>query len=328
MNDKPIGGYFGWEFPSAKKDFPHSEAALVNSGHHAIQYVLQSLGDVKRVYVPYFTCDVVLLPIKQLTIEYAFYRINENIELVDNIELAEGEYLIYTNYFGIKDAYCKHLAKQYGHNLIVDCAQALFMNPIEGVNAIYSYKKYVGVPDGGAAYITGSCIPEIEVGYSHDLCSSLVERADNDIPKGYASFHKEGELLCQKPLQSMSNLTRSILSSIDFEDIKQRRIANFAYLHSALGKVNKLSRLIDESNSTYECPMVYPFYCGETDLRQRLISNKIFVARYWPNVLEWVAPDDLEYNLTEFIIPLPIDQRYGTEDMDIIIKIIKDGSNG
>lgn len=319
---KPIGGYFGWEFPSTKKDFPHSEAILVNSGHHAIQYVLLSLGNVKKVYVPFFTCDVVLLPMKQLSVEYVFYRINENLEIADNIELSEGEYLIYTNYFGIKDAYCKRLGKQYGRNLIVDSAQALFMKPIEGINMIFSYKKYVGVPDGGAAYTVGSCLPEIEVGYSHDLCSSLVERADNDIPKGYASFHNEGEILCQKSMQSMSNLTKAILSSIDFDDIKQRRIVNFAYLHSALSKSNKLSRLIDESNDLYECPLVYPYYSDNAELRQYLISHKVFVARYWPNVLDWCKPGDIEYELASHLIPLPIDQRYGEEEMDRIINLI------
>ena len=51
-------------------------------------------------------------------------------------------------------------------------------------------------------------------------------------------------------------------------------------------------------------------------------KNKVFVACYWPNVLEWCAESDLEYKLAKQIIPIPIDQRYGVEEMEKIIRII------
>ena len=58
-------------------------------------------------------------------------------------------------------------------------------------------------------------------------------------------------------------------------------------------------------------------------LKKRLIDNKIFVATYWPNVLEWCKEDDIEYKLCKSIIPIPIDQRYGKEDMNRILEIIQ-----
>jgi hypothetical protein len=70
------------------------------------------------------------------------------------------------------------------------------------------------------------------------------------------------------------------------------------------------------------CPMVYPYYTDNENLRKRLIDNRIFVAQYWPNVLSWCSPSDTEYNLTKRILPLPIDQRYGEEDMECIVKFI------
>jgi hypothetical protein len=68
--------------------------------------------------------------------------------------------------------------------------------------------------------------------------------------------------------------------------------------------------------------MVYPFMIDDESLRGRLIQNKVFVARYWPNVLEWCGENELESKLTRHIIPLPIDQRYGEKDMERILKII------
>ena len=69
--------------------------------------------------------------------------------------------------------------------------------------------------------------------------------------------------------------------------------------------------------------MVYPYYCHKEGLRQHLIDNKIYVAKYWPNVEEWAGKDSVEADLAEYLIPLPIDQRYGKEEMDYIIDTTK-----
>ena len=69
-------------------------------------------------------------------------------------------------------------------------------------------------------------------------------------------------------------------------------------------------------------PMVYPSLVPVEGLREKLIENKIFIARYWPNVLEWTTKENLEYFLAYQMQPLPVDQRYGKEDMERIIKII------
>lgn len=47
------------------------------------------------------------------------------------------------------------------------------------------------------------------------------------------------------------------------------------------------------------------------------------MATYWPNVLEWCNPDELEYELTTFALPLPSDQRHGKKDMDKIVSMIR-----
>ena len=61
---KPIGGYFEWEFPTNTETFPHSDGVLLNSGRHSLEYILKSLGVINRLWIPYYTCDVVLQPIK------------------------------------------------------------------------------------------------------------------------------------------------------------------------------------------------------------------------------------------------------------------------
>ena len=69
-------------------------------------------------------------------------------------------------------------------------------------------------------------------------------------------------------------------------------------------------------------PMVYPYYTKDLSLRQKLIENKVFVATYWPNVKEWAKEGMVEYEMAEKLIPIPIDQRYGSEEMQVVCYII------
>ena len=116
----------------------------------------------------------------------------------------------------------------------------------------------------------------------------------------------------------MAAATGDILTHIDYKKVIARRRINFKMLHEMLGADNSLSI---PHMDTFACPMVYPFLPKEdTGMRNRLIGNRIYVARYWQNVLSWCNPQDIESQLANHIIPLPIDQRYGEKEM---IKIIE-----
>ena len=54
-----------------------------------------------------------------------------------------------------------------------------------------------------------------------------------------------------------------------------------------------------------------------------MIENKVFVATYWPNVLEWTDEDSVEYEMAEKLVPLPIDQRYSAADMHYILSVLQ-----
>ena len=122
----------------------------------------------------------------------------------------------------------------------------------------------------------------------------------------------------------MSNLTKGLLQSIPWTKICSKRKQNFQVLHESLGASNQLGDLID--SATYSCPMVYPYFHQDGErLRKMLIERRIFVASYWPNVLDWVGCDDsLESRLTRLLVPLPIDQRYGLADMQRLIEYLEE----
>ena len=136
--------------------------------------------------------------------------------------------------------------------------------------------------------------------------------------EGYADFRRVDDGLDNQPIRKMSKLTQRMMQSIDYDFAARRRRENFLMLHEALGGENNLELTLEEDS----VPMVYPFLAPVRGLREKLIKNKVFVARYWPNVLDWTTKDNIEYLLAYQMQPLPIDQRYGEEDMKRIIEII------
>lgn len=322
---KPIGGYFGWEFPQQVYSFPNDHGALVNSGHGALQLILKNLGEIDKVWIPYFTCSIVEKAIQNIGIRVVKYSVNYELEIAEDIKLGTHDYLIYTNYFGIMDSYVHLLASQYGFKLIIDNAQAFYVDSIEECHQLYSPRKFVGVGDGGIAVSSHLLSTEhLPLAKSEFHSTHLLMRAEGDIATGYTFFKESEEILGDSSLQLMSLITRRNLHSLDYEKIKQIRMSNFRYLHQNLNSSNGLQQLLDFYNlESVACPMVYPYYTEDITLRGRLIEQNVFVAQYWPNVLKECEKDTVEYSLCKYIIPLPIDQRYNEEDMNRIVKLIK-----
>ena len=318
---KAIGGYFELADKDCECGQMPVDGIALNTCRNAMEYIILQLLDVKRIFVPYYTCEAVIEPLKRLPIAYEFYHINEQLEIAEEIELKNGDYLIANNYFGIKDAYIEKLAKKYGDKLIVDNAQALFAPVLSNIKAAYSARKFVGVADGGSAVgVSAEPVLNYEMDDSNGHDSHLYIRKEKGAEAGFKDYLINESRLDNQPIRRMSLQTQTILSQIDYDVIIKKRRQNYQFLCNALGEENRLSLPLMDS---FVCPMVYPFMTNDESLRERLIQNKIFVACYWQNVLEWCGEKELEYKLVTRIIPLPIDQRYDQYDMEKIIELIK-----
>lgn len=310
---KPIGGYFELELPRYPEY--HSDAIALNSGRFCLEYILRC-RNYNKVYVPYFTCDSVVEPLVKLGIPYEFYHIDKEYHIVGNIELYKDEALLYTNYWGLQNDYCKKLAYKYRKQLVLDYTQAFFTRPLGGIDTFYSCRKYFGVPDGGYLYTDARLDFEIEQDKSYSRMDSLVKRIDLDPAAGYDDFHKTESLFQNMSIHRMSKFTKRMMQGIDYRNVAQRRLDNYNYLRHHLGG----RQLLYE-----EVPMIFPFETEKgQDLRKKLIANKVFVAKYWPNVDEWAGETAVETWMANHILPLPIDQRYDEEDMKRIVVLIKD----
>lgn len=312
---EPIGGYFSLELLQGESY--HPQAIALNTGRNCLEYVMRCRG-YRKVYIPYYTCEVVLEPFHKLGVSYAYYHINKQLEIAEGISLSEDEALLYTNYFGLKQVYVEKLARYYGKQLIVDNTQAFFAKPIADIDTFYTCRKFFGVPDGAYLYTDAKADFEIEQDVSYDRVSFLMKRLDLGAEAGYAEFREQSKRLVGQPIKRMSNLTIQMMNGIDYRVVARKRRENYTYLQQHLAKTNQLFLELTKD----VVPMVFPYLTEDQTLKQRLIDETIFVATYWPNVFEWCKQDDWEFVFAERTVFIPIDQRYGEDDMKRIVETI------
>jgi hypothetical protein len=319
---KSIGGYFELELNN-KKEY-HPDALKFNTGRNALEYIL-IVNRYSKIFLPYYTCDVILEPVKRLNLKYEFYSIDEDFEpkeLPDNFK--KNEALLYINYFGLKSNFIAQLAQRI-NNLIIDNSQAFFEFPIPGIDSFYSPRKFFGLPDGGLAYVNRNNTFNIEkLNYDKSIgrLLHLFTRIEEGPEAGFHLFRENEKRLSNLPLMRMSIITERLLRNIDYQNSLKIRNINFYFLHNHLKEFNDLSSVID--NTTINGHMVYPYLkAGNDRLREELIRNKIYVATYWPNVLKLKRSISMELYLAKNLLPLPIDQRYNKSDLKYILDTIK-----
>lgn len=313
-----IGGYFGLELKQGEEY--HSEAIKLNLGRTAFEYVLRAKR-IQKVFLPYYTCPVMLEPIIKTGITYKFYHIDENLEPVFDYDLlTTSDYFLYTNYFGLKDRFVEQLAIRI-ENLIMDNAQSFFSKRIPSVDAFYSTRKFFGVADGAYLYTTKHLESDFEQDVSYERFSHLLGRSDVGAEPFYQSYKEAEAFFIGQPIKTMSRLTQLMLKSIDYETVSNKRRDNFNFLQRMLRDSNRLNIKINNDS----IPMVYPYLLDSgSELKKKLISNKIFIPTYWPELTNWLnGSNTFESYLKENLVCLPVDQRYNIDNMRTILNLIK-----
>lgn len=282
-----------------------------NSGRSAILGAIQNYG-VDKIWLPYYLCPTVkeFLIKRRITVR-EYFLTKEYIPIIEKI--SEDEMILWTNWYGcMKPSITKYIRQTYGDRLIFDNAQGLFEEPdTETYNCyyIYSCRKFLGVSDG--AYLIQKHIKEREnihlqkfQGDWTYLESGMDMKASSQYVKYQINENKMKDCF-----SDMSNLTKEYLKMISWDNVKQKRKENFKILHDYLKKINLLD--IDYSSNS---PFMYPLFLCKDEIRSYLLEKDVFVPTWWKNLLG-LGPSYQEYLWSKYIIPLPIDQRYGEKDM-------------
>lgn len=308
-----IGGYFELDY-YGKGEY-HKNGIGVNLARNALIYIIKS-KKIKTLYVPYFLCDSVKTASEFCNVIY--YKINKYFLPDFDKSLGKNDYIYIVNYFGMFSNLQINKLKLEYKNIIIDNVQAFFQMPCDGVDTIYSCRKFFGVPDGAYVYTDSIINEKLEKDFSLNRVKHILGRCEENASKYYDEYRKNEELFESLPLKQMSNITKTILSGIDYKLVKKKRTDNFKYLNENLRNINLLK--IKNISGAF----AYPLYIKNAKkIRQNLIKNKVYIPVLWPNVIE-DNKDNVAYEYASNILVLPCDQRYGLEEMKKIVKIIKE----
>lgn len=304
---KEIGGYI--ELDKYTGDMLHDDGIKLNCGRNALAYIIKA-KNIKKINMPKFMCDSNDKILSENNVEVVYY--NVGLDFKPQVKDYEG-WLYVVNFYG-------QLSNEYiasvGENIIVDNAQAYFQEPIPRVDTLYTCRKFFGVADGAILY-TDKYIEVEEQDESFNRMNFLLGRYERSASEFYAEYVENNHFFRNQPIKKMSKLTENLLHGIDYEMAKKRRTQNFSYLHRKLHTINKLTLSVPDG------AFMYPLYIdnGE-EVRKKLQAKKIFIPTLWPAVFNLCNEDDVEYDMAKNILPIPVDQRYGIEDMEYIVQEI------
>jgi hypothetical protein len=310
---KPIGGYFELELKKGLHQY-HDTPYMMKSGRSSLHYLLAFVKPT-LVYIPYYTCNALLEPFDVSGTRYEFYEINEQLEPKEVIDLNAGEYFLYVNYLDLKRDTVDMLSARYGQNLIVDCTQAFFMKG-NGVSWYFnSCRKFFGVPDGSYLYAPdGSDLPVFTASNEGYIIDHLIKRFNGHPGEGYKYF-QENEVLAGSEIAAMSRLSEYLLSAIDYDEVIQKRCGNYKYLHQRFAGTN----LFIAELPVAAVPMSYPLLLGRQIDKLPLFKQDIFIPTFWVDTLDRIKNSfEVEKDITKNLLPLPIDQRFTTADMETV----------
>ncbi|MDD2608886.1 MAG: hypothetical protein PHX60_04220 [Giesbergeria sp.] len=322
LNKKAIGGYFELELPrNFSEKYPN--ALKFQSARAAFLALLQQMPHIKRVWMPYYICDSMMMPVYAAGKELSFYTINQQFKIEHPPELSANDLLLYVNYFGICDSNVFEVIAQFNpEQIIIDCSQAFYSGPFQCLATIYSLRKFFGVPDGGLLVTSKDVVlPACQDVESIKRCTHLLERLAFSAETGYESYKMAEASLDDPTPKRMSQLTQIIMATIDYSLIENKRSENFAFLQKELGSTNKI-KIKDTSTVA---PLCYPYLQEKEQLKELLINEKIFIPTYWPDVTSRINEISFEKQLIKNMLAIPCDQRYKKSDLTLVVDLIKQG---
>lgn len=315
-----IGGYNQFSF--VNNNYTLHDAADKFQSARAALYAFLKVSAARKIYLPSYICDSILPAINSLGVDIVWYEIG--VDLLPTQVIAptnEGEYFLLVNYFGLLTDEINALVVQAPKRFIVDNSQALFASPVASSTTIYSFRKFLAMPDGGALYtFRDVAVPEVEFPGEKYL-AHLMLRAAGDVQKGYGYFLQAERALDDFIPNKMSRVSEYLLRHSNLAFIKLQRQQNFQYLATKFSHLNRLKLVLNN-----QVPLCYPLFLpfDVSDICNRLVEKQVFLPRYWKSHSFHPLVNSDFYNNTLFI---PIDERLSESEIatlcEVILKEIK-----
>ena len=317
MASREIGGYL--ELERLAGEPYHGDLIALNCGRGALAYLAELRG-MRRVWLPDLMCGSVPALFRREGIEVGTYAVGEDL-LPDygSLSVGPGEWMLLMDYYcQLRAGDVEEALRRSGGRLVVDETQGFFRTPWPGADTVYTCRKWFGVSDG--AYLATSDwarLPrELPRDESHARMGYLLGRFERPASEFFAEAGENNDRFASEPARAMSPITENILRAVDYAAARRRRDANWDVLDARLSGINGLRPRRPEG------AFMYPLYLGgrAPGVRRALIAESVYVPVLWPDVErgrgEWAR------RYSEGVLPLPLDQRYGIEDMARMLEVL------
>jgi dTDP-4-amino-4,6-dideoxygalactose transaminase len=250
-----------------------------------------------------------------------------------------GDLLLVVDFFGRPpgQSFLDYVSAHHDVLFIEDCAQALDTGrPPWGDWRLFSPRKLVGVPDGGllvpASAKAAAVLPAASVRDGLDAVElarpQLARFEDEEEGAHNQVWHqlnqtKEAALPISN--RRISRLGWAILGLLDANAIADRRRRNFATLAALLPQW----AFLPEQRPRF-VPLGFPVRLAPEQrarVRDHLNRQRVFAAVHWPNLPSPADEFPAEHALSDSLLTLPCDQRYGDAEMHHVAETFLDAAS-
>jgi len=293
--------------------------SLVFSGRTAIEGVLRQLPEARTALLPSYCCDSMIVPFRDAGIEVRFYSVEWNDSLKVEID-GSADILLWCNYFGFRNE-----MPEFDGIVIEDMTHSMLSTRQCHERSDYlvgSVRKWEPVNCGGycSVKMDGEAPPDefLQVKTrAMELKREYLENPEPGKKPVFLSMFGESNHWLAEHYSGLSidPWSREFLSRVDVKKQRDRRRDNAGVLYEGLrGKVQFMFPVED-----MDCPLFVPILIQNRDeIRKYLTNNEIYCPVHWP------CSEGCASNLYGQELSLICDQRYGPEDMERIVSVIRE----
>lgn len=325
------------------------DVAYLSTGRAAIKFILSNIIEkvkINKCWLPSYLCETIIQSFRELNLDYEFYNLKENLQLDTDYlsrRIEKNDIILTINYFNFlpNNRTIKFLRKLKNNNVIVieDSTHSFFTNNnLPGIAnySIISLRKWFGIPDGGIAIsnndlfnknliIKKSFYDFVYLRLKYAILKNFYLNKVINKKDSLREIHNKAEELANLTirLNAMSCISKTLLNSIDFNNVIYKRRKNFKYLLSSFKNLDNIDILCKNLKERI-CPIGFPIIVTQRDaLREHLTNNNIYCPIHWLIPDEIPKKFDYSHFISKNIITIPCDQRYSIEDMEMVAEKVK-----
>ena len=328
------------------------DCVFLSTGRAAILFAIKQIKQEKglkniNALIPSYTCETVLQPFLDEKASIYVYDIDDKLylnsdKLKSAIAHSHADIVLIHRYFGFNTTYgIDEVIMDYvkkGVVFIEDRTQNLFSSfaslPVQFV--VGSFRKWAAIPEGGYCLST---IHKMEKPQKPDSCDRELVNAklhafylkheymvsDSGVKSEFLKAYAEAEDIIEneKGFFRMSDESISILNMLDIEALKIKRQQNYQFVYNNLSDYKQVTLLTEKLSDG-----IVPLYIAlksekRNQIQAWLRKHDIYAPIIWPKseLIPYVS--DTLQQIYNQVLCLPIDQRYGEDEMERMVKIIK-----